>query len=523
MIGGRYQLVSDLGSGGFGRVWKARDETLRIDVAIKEVWLPPAVSETEQTERLTRAAREARNAARLRDHPNIVAVHDVVLQDGLPWIVMQLVDGCSLEEHLATHGPLSVEHAEKVAQALLWALGAAHEAGIVHRDVKPANVMLARGGEVLLTDFGIAIHHADTALTTTGAIIGSVEYMAPERVRGTDGLPAGDLFSLGVTLYQAVEGLSPFRRGTPTGCMAAVLFEEAPPPKRAGRLAPLVTALLGKDPDRRPDTRAGLALLASPTEPWTVHRAPRTEAYTRIAGALRALAEARTAEVTRTVRALRRPTGTRAESGARATTPVRTRAEARTAEVTRAAGVARRPAGTRAESGATATTPVRAPAEARTTEVTGTAGVARRPPGATATSGVTATPARPRSGTALRVAGGIALVVAIGTGVVIAQSGGGTGDKEVCDRAFEDIAVFQRTYPSFTGESTDDPAAKAAADRLAADLRAQQAKASDTNVNIALGNYAVAAPANVGDASRTQMYDYLLSACQKVGSTPQSS
>ncbi|WP_051877169.1 serine/threonine-protein kinase [Streptomyces natalensis] len=473
MIGGRYRLVSDLGSGGFGRVWKARDETLRIDVAVKEIWLPPAVSEAEQAERLARAAREARNAARLRDHTHVVTVHDVVVEDGLPWIVMQLVDGCSLEEHLATHGPLSVEHAEKVARALLRALGAAHEAGIVHRDVKPANVMLTRGGDVLLTDFGIAVHHTDTALTTTGAIIGSVEYMAPERVRGTDGLPAGDVFSLGVTLYQAVEGFSPFRRGTPTGCMAAVLFEEAPPSKRAGRLAPLITALLDKDPDRRPDTRAALARLASPTVPWTVHRAPRAEAYLRIAGAVRALAEARRAEVTRTAGVVHRPPRTEAESVVPTTT-----ARPRPGVTTKAA----------------------------------------RP-----RSGVTTTTARPRSGKALQVTASIALVVAIAIAVTLVQSRGDTGDKTVCDRAFEDIAVFQQTYPSFT---TEDRAAKAAADRLAADLRAERAKASDTNVSIALGNYAAAAPegADVGGGDlRTQLYDYLLTACQKVGSTPRSS
>ncbi|MFE3521265.1 serine/threonine-protein kinase [Streptomyces sp. NPDC059161] len=151
---------------------------------------------------------------------------------------------------LAKQGPLPVEQAAVVAAKMLEALGAAHQAGIVHRDVKPANVMMASDGEVLLADFGIAVHHADTTLTSTGAVIGSVECMAPERACGTDGLAAGDLFSLGVTLHQAVEGVSPFRRGTPTGCLAAVLFEEAAPSERAGRLAPLITGLLEKDPDR---------------------------------------------------------------------------------------------------------------------------------------------------------------------------------------------------------------------------------------------------------------------------------
>ncbi|MEV6035483.1 serine/threonine-protein kinase [Nonomuraea sp. NPDC052116] len=267
LIGGRYRLVSELGSGGFGRVWKAHDETLRVDVAVKELWLPPVMAEDEKADRLARATREARNAARLRDHPNIVGVHDVVAENDLPWIVMQLIDGRSLQDHLDAHGPLSVEETANVAAKLLRALGAAHDAEIVHRDVKPANVMISKSGEVLLADFGIAFHHADTALTVTGAVIGSMEYMAPERARGTDGLAASDLFSLGVTLYQAVEGVSPFRRDTPTGCLTAVLFEEAPPPIRAGRLTPLITGLLDKDPDRRLTTQAAPALIDAPKAP----------------------------------------------------------------------------------------------------------------------------------------------------------------------------------------------------------------------------------------------------------------
>jgi len=253
LIGGRYRLVGKLGSGGFGRVWKAHDESLHIDVAVKEVWLPPAMPAAEQAERLQRAEREARNAARLRDHPNIVAVHDVVIDNDATWIVMQLVDGCSLEEPVQTHGPLGVSTTAKVATALLRALDAAHKAGIVHRDVKPANVMLAATGEVLLTDFGIAVHQADTTLTQTGAFIGSVEYISPERARGQDATAASDLYSLGVTLYQAVEGNSPFRRDTPTASLVAILFEQAPPPQRAGEpLASLITQLLDKDPDQRP-------------------------------------------------------------------------------------------------------------------------------------------------------------------------------------------------------------------------------------------------------------------------------
>ena len=266
LIGGRYRLLARLGAGGMGQVWRASDEALRIDVAVKEVWLP-AAGGMDAEERLRRAEREARNAARLRDHPNVVAVHDVVVEDGAPWTVMQLVAGHSLQEHVEQFGPLRVDHAALVAAALLDALEAAHTAGIVHRDVKPANVMLADDGKVLLTDFGIAIGHTDTALTAAGSFLGSVEYIAPERARGTEGLPASDLFSLGVTLFQAVEGFSPFHRETATGTLTAVILDEAPAPVRAGRLAPLITGLLEKEPAARVGIAQGRRLLAAPEIP----------------------------------------------------------------------------------------------------------------------------------------------------------------------------------------------------------------------------------------------------------------
>ncbi|MFF2045064.1 protein kinase [Kitasatospora sp. NPDC058170] len=266
LIGDRYRLLEVLGTGGFGRVWKAYDLWLHIDVALKELRLPEAVSSGERADRLERAEREARNAARLRDHPNIVTVHDVVIQDGVPWIVMQLVEGSSLHEHLR-RGPLPEERVVDIAAALLDALGTAHRAGVVHRDVKPANIMLAADGGVLLTDFGIAVHHTDNTLTPSGMIIGSAEYMAPERARGEAGEAASDLFSLGVTLYHAVEGVSPFLRDNPLGSLHAVAYDEAPAMERAERLGPLVEGLLEKDPGDRPDASGGLELLnAAPTD-----------------------------------------------------------------------------------------------------------------------------------------------------------------------------------------------------------------------------------------------------------------
>jgi serine/threonine protein kinase len=270
VIGSRYRLVKTLHTGGFGRVWQAHDQRLHEDVAVKEVWLPSAISAAERTERLVRAEREARNAVRLRHHPNIVTVRDVVTEDGVPWIVMRLVTGHSLAEDLAAAGPLSPAQVMYVADCLLKALGAAHSAGIVHRDVKPANVMFTETGEVLLTDFGIAVHDADTTLTGTGMLIGSVDYIAPERIQGQDSKPVGDLFSLGVTLYQAVTGTSPFHRDTVAASLAAILFQEPPPPSCPAGLATLIMRLLAKDPRQRPTlplTRGLLAALSVESAP----------------------------------------------------------------------------------------------------------------------------------------------------------------------------------------------------------------------------------------------------------------
>lgn len=270
LVGGRYRLSRRLGAGGFGSVWQAHDEVLGVDVAVKEVRLPPAASPEEHTERLVRAQREARHAARLRDHPNVVGVHDVVVDGGVPWTVMQLIVGRSLEDRITRDGPLPTADTVTVAEAVLAALGAAHRAGIVHRDVKPANIMLADDGGVLLADFGIAVQQDQTALTASGAFIGSVDYLAPERAHGSPAAPAGDLFSLGATLYQAVEGRLPFRRDTPVATLTAVLFEQPPPMAQAGPLAPLINGLLEKDPNARLTGDQAAALLAG-------QRAPRPQ------------------------------------------------------------------------------------------------------------------------------------------------------------------------------------------------------------------------------------------------------
>lgn len=260
-IGGRYRLDEVLAAGGFGRVWRAWDQLLQVTVAVKEVLLHPALPPAMRAQFLERAEREARNAARLRDHPHIVTVHDVVIDGDVPWIVMQFVVGHSLEDHVKRYGPLSVNETARLAKALLKALGAAHEAGIIHRDVKPANVMMADNGSILLTDFGIAVARDDRSLTAPGTFIGTMNYLAPERARGLDGQGPSDLFSLGATLYYALERVPPFHRDTTDETLSAIIAEDPPAPERAGRLEPLIMALMRKAPDRRPSVADAFRLL----------------------------------------------------------------------------------------------------------------------------------------------------------------------------------------------------------------------------------------------------------------------
>ncbi|WP_179893361.1 MULTISPECIES: serine/threonine-protein kinase [unclassified Streptomyces] len=282
VIDGRFTLVERLGSGGMGMVWRARDEALHRDVALKEVRPPdPALAEYDPEGARTlraRVLREARALARV-DHPNVVTVHHIVDpgEDGYPWIVMELVAGSSLHDRLAA-GPMEPAEAAELGRGILSALRAAHTSGIQHRDVKPANVLLRADGRPVLTDFGIAAIRESTSLTMTGALIGSPDYIAPERIRGTEGDPSSDLWSLGMMLYVAVEGRHPLRRATTLATLAAVLDEEIPPPVRAGSLTPVLNALLTRDIPARPDAEALDRLLAeaartggspapTPTEP----------------------------------------------------------------------------------------------------------------------------------------------------------------------------------------------------------------------------------------------------------------
>jgi serine/threonine protein kinase len=266
LIAGRYRLLAKLGHGGMGTVWRAKDETVDREVAVKEPRVPDHLPERERANAYERMRREARAAARL-DHPAVVNVHDVAVVDGRPWIVMELVSGRSLGDALQ-EGTLGGREAARIGLEVLGALEAAHAAGILHRDVKPDNVLLGRHDRVVLTDFGIAQIEGESNLTDTGGIVGSPEYIAPERVLGQRPGPASDLWSLGVVLYAATEGVSPFRRSnTPATLQSVLNATPAPPASAPGPLAELITGLLNKDPARRPNAAQARASLEAVTNP----------------------------------------------------------------------------------------------------------------------------------------------------------------------------------------------------------------------------------------------------------------
>lgn len=254
LIAGRYLLTAQLGSGGMGTVWRARDQLLERDVAVKEVHLP-AGDGADSASRMKRVMREARTIARV-SHPHVVEIHDLVEHDARLWIVMELVDGPSLAHLITLYGPVDPQRAAGMGLQLLGALQAVHAAGALHRDVKPANVLVRPDGSAVLTDFGIAALSGDEALTDTGALIGSVDYMAPERL--TDGAvgPASDLWSLGVTMCAMVSGESPFRRSEMAASLHAVVSEDPVIPPQAGPLRAVLEALLRKLPNHRPSAGA---------------------------------------------------------------------------------------------------------------------------------------------------------------------------------------------------------------------------------------------------------------------------
>jgi eukaryotic-like serine/threonine-protein kinase len=250
VVAGRYALSDVLGRGGMGTVWLATDRVLERQVALKEITFSVDLTDAEREVLRERTMREARAAARL-DHPHVITVYDVVEEDGKPWLVMEHVHARTLQQIVEERGPLAPQTVARIGLDVLDALDAAHEAGIVHRDVKPANVLVDREGHACLTDFGIATTTGDSSLTTHGALIGSPSYMAPERANGEEPRPPVDLWSLGATLYMAVEGRPPFDRGEAMATLMSVVSEHPAPMLRAGPLEQVLRALLTKDPVRR--------------------------------------------------------------------------------------------------------------------------------------------------------------------------------------------------------------------------------------------------------------------------------
>jgi serine/threonine protein kinase len=273
LIADRYALEVPIGQGGMGIVWRARDTLLGREVAIKEVQLPATVPGTDREALRARVLREARAAARL-NHSGAVTLYDVINEQGHAFIVMELIHAPTLAQVVAKEGPLGPRPAARVGLQVASTLAAAHQAGIVHRDVKPGNVMLASDGTARLTDFGIARVQGDPKLTSTGLVVGSPAYMAPEQASGEAAGPSADLWGLGVTLYFAVEGRSPFERGSSIATLTAVVNDDSPPPRRAGALGPVIAALLSKSPAHRP-TAAELCerlerVIAAESEPTAV-------------------------------------------------------------------------------------------------------------------------------------------------------------------------------------------------------------------------------------------------------------
>ena len=283
VIAGRYAVDEVIGRGGMGTVWSATDQVLQRRVALKELTFSVHVTEEERTILRERTLREARAAARLH-HPNVTAVFDVLEEDGRPWLVMEHVPAPSLQDLVEERGPLPAPFVARVGLDVLAALEAAHAEGIVHRDVKPANVLVCPDGKARLTDFGIATTTGDSSLTTQGALIGSPSYMAPERATGGQPAPSVDLWSLGATLYTAVEGRLAFDRGDPVATLMTVATEPPASMQLAGPLAPVLTGLLTKDPARRAtvaQARRDLEAVArggAPSAPWPPPVPPQSAA-----------------------------------------------------------------------------------------------------------------------------------------------------------------------------------------------------------------------------------------------------
>jgi tRNA A-37 threonylcarbamoyl transferase component Bud32 len=276
LVAGRYRLREPVGTGGMGRVWLARDEMLDRDVAVKEFVPPEWMTDEEKARLKDRTLREARSAARL-NHPNVVQIYDVVHADGQPWIVMEYVPSRSLHQVLSEDGAFAPVAAARVGLHVLDALTAAHEAGVLHRDIKPHNVLIGGEGRVVLTDFGLATFVDDGSVTGPGLIVGSPQYVSPERARDGASTVESDLWSFGATLYAAVEGRSPYARESAMATLMALATEPPDPTELAGPLAPVLTGLLRHEPEARltaaeVDRRLRMIVATADGEPAVVDR-----------------------------------------------------------------------------------------------------------------------------------------------------------------------------------------------------------------------------------------------------------
>ncbi|WP_329231933.1 serine/threonine protein kinase [Streptomyces sp. NBC_01460] len=260
LLAGRYRLGEVLGRGGMGTVWRAADETLGRTVAVKELRFPSSIDDEEKRRLITRTLREAKAIARIRN-TSAVTVYDVVDEDDRPWIVMELIEGKSLAEVIREDGTLTPRRAAEVGLAILDVLRSAHREGILHRDVKPSNVLISEDGRVVLTDFGIAQVEGDPSVTSTGMLVGAPSYISPERARGHKPGPPADLWSLGGLLYASVEGRPPYDKGSAIATLTAVMTEPVETPVNAGPLEEVIYGLLARDPDRRLDDAGARALL----------------------------------------------------------------------------------------------------------------------------------------------------------------------------------------------------------------------------------------------------------------------
>ena len=296
LLAGRYRLTEVLGRGGMGTVWRAEDEMLGRIVAVKELRMHGGVDEDERHRLIVRTLREAKATARIR-HTAAVTVFDVVEEDDRPWIVMELVESRSLADVIKDDGPLAPARAAEIALDVLGVLDAAHAQGILHRDVKPSNVLIGDDGRVVLTDFGIASVEGDTSVTSTGMLVGAPSYISPERALGRKPGPPADLWSLGGTLYSMVEGRPPYDRGSALATLTAVMTEDLAPPLNAGPLRPVIEGLLEKDPDRRLDASATRSALRRIVADATVRAEATTQQKVPVAEPTRAMPLAASAPV----------------------------------------------------------------------------------------------------------------------------------------------------------------------------------------------------------------------------------